>query len=97
MENRLDPNYYQKIYMDLEKVVAKRTKYKLRDFIELMAGGVTPKVTEQDKYYTDSTNGVPFLRVQNLSPEGLDWSDCKYINKDTHNGLLKRSQVFQGD
>ena len=34
MENRLDPNYYQKIYMDLEKVVAKRTKYKLRDFIE---------------------------------------------------------------
>lgn len=95
--NRLDPNYYKKVYMDLEEAVAKLTKYKLRDFIQFMASGVTPKITEYDKYYSDSTNGVPFLRVQNLSPEGLNWSDCKYINKETHNQLLKRSQVFEGD
>lgn len=97
IENRLDPNYYKKIYMDLEAAVAKQTKYKLRDFVKLMAGGVTPKVTEANKYYCDSSNGVPFLRVQNLSSEGLDWSDCKYINNETHIGLLKRSQVFEGD
>lgn len=95
--DRLDPNYYKKIYMDLETAAAKQTKYQLRDFIKLMAGGVTPKVTEYDEYYSDSENGVPFLRVQNLSPEGLDWSDCKYINQETHTGLLKRSQVSQGD
>lgn len=45
----------------------------------------------------DSNAGIPFLRVQNLSPEGLDYSDCKYINQETHNSLLKRSQVMQGD
>lgn len=95
--NRFDPNYYKKVYMDLERAVAKQTKYKLRDFIKLMAGGVTPKITEYDKYYSDSVKGIPFLRVQNLSPEGLDCSDCKYINEETHNGLLKRSQVSQGD
>lgn len=83
--------------MDLEASVAKQTKYKLRDFIQFMASGVTPKITEHDKYYSDSDNGVPFLRVQNLSPEGLDYSDCKYINKETHTELLKRSQVSQGD
>lgn len=85
------------MYMELEAAVKKQTQYKLRDFIKLMAGGVTPKITEYDKYYSDSVKGIPFLRVQNLSPEGLEWSDCKYINKDTHNGILKRSRVFQGD
>lgn len=83
--------------MDLELAVAKQTKYKLRDFIKLMAGGITPKVTEYDKYYSYSSKGIPFLRVQNLSPEGLDLSDCKYINEETHNRILKRSQVFGGD
>lgn len=78
-------------------MVGNRTKYRLRDFIKLMASGVTPKITEYDKYYSDSVDGIPFLRVQNLSPEGLNRKDCKYINKDTHNGLLKRSQVFEGD
>lgn len=97
IKERLDPNYYKKVYMDLEEMVGKRTKHKLRDFIKLMASGVTPKITEYDKYYSDSVDGIPFLRVQNLSPEGLNWTDCKYINQDTHNGLLKRSQVFQGD
>lgn len=81
----------------MERAVERQTKYKLRDFIKLMASGITPKVTEYDKYYSDSTNGIPFLRVQNLSPEGLDYSDCRYINKETHFGILKRSQVFQGD
>lgn len=93
----MDPGYYKKIYMDLELEVAKQTKYKLRDFVKFMASGVTPKITEYDKYYCDSSNGIPFLRVQNLSPEGLDYSDCKYINKETHNNLLRRSQVSQGD
>lgn len=62
-----------------------------------MNSGITPKVTEYDDYYTDADKGIPFLRVQNLSPEGLCLSDCKYINEKTHSGILKRSQVFQGD
>lgn len=95
--NRFDPNYYKKEYMYLEKTVKELTQYRLRDFVKFMASGVTPKVTEYGKYYSNSDNGIPFLRVQNLSPEGLDWSDCKYINKETHDVLLRRSQVSEGD
>lgn len=83
--------------MDLEKLVAQQTIYKLRDFVKFMAGGITPKVTDKGQYYSDSDNGVPFLRVQNLSPEGLDCTDCKYITKETHNGMLKRSRIFPND
>jgi restriction endonuclease S subunit len=49
-------------------------------------------------YYSEKENGIPFLRVQNLSPTGvLEFDDCKYINEETHNGMLKRSQVSAGD
>lgn len=61
-----------------------------------MAGGATPKTTEQEKYYSDET-GIKFIRVQNLSPEGLKLEDCKYINEETHNGMLVRSKVFEND
>jgi restriction endonuclease S subunit len=43
-----------------------------------------------------SENGVPFLRVQNVTEEGISLEDCKYINFETHNGMLKRSQVKEG-
>lgn len=36
------------------------------------------------------------MRVQNVTEEGLNLTDCKYINFDTHNGMLKRSQVKEG-
>lgn len=97
MKNRLDPDYYKEIYMELEAAVGKQTKFQLRDFVKQMASGVTPKIAEYDKYYSDSAHGIPFLRVQNLSPEGLVLSECRYIHKDTHNKMLKRSQVSEGD
>lgn len=97
IDKRLDPAYYKKFYMDLEKAVSAQTTYKLRDFIKFMASGVTPKITETVKYYVDADDGIPFLRVQNLTPEGLDYADCKYINQETHTTLLKRSQVVSGD
>ena len=36
------------------------------------------------------------MRVQNVTEEGINLTDCKYINFDTHNGMLKRSQVKEG-
>lgn len=82
--------------MELENKIRKITKYKLRDFVVKMAGGATPKTTEYDKHYcTDDRGGIPFIRVQNLSPEGLQLEDCKYIKKETHNGILARSKVFE--
>ena len=73
------------------------TDRKLKDFIIRISGGSTPDTKKSDEHYTDAHNGVSFIRVQNLSPEGLRLDDCKYITFNTHNGLLKRSQVSGGD
>ncbi|HJX50753.1 MAG TPA: restriction endonuclease subunit S [Candidatus Nanoarchaeia archaeon] len=98
MEKRLDPFYYVPELVELEKKVLFQHPKKLRDYVRGIASGATPKTTESEKYYTDKENGVPFLRVQNLTPTGLlEFDDCKYINGETHNGMLKRSQVNAGD
>ncbi|MFA4851818.1 MAG: restriction endonuclease subunit S [Bacteroidales bacterium] len=98
LEKRLDPFYYVPSLMDLEKKVLSKRPKKLRDYVVSIASGATPKTTEMELYYSDKEDGIPFLRVQNLSPTGiLEFEDCKYINHETHNGMLKRSQVSAGD
>jgi len=98
LEKRLDPFFYVPELLELErKVLAKKPK-KLRDYVVSVSSGATPKTTESELYYAEKENGIPFLRVQNLSPTGiLEFDDCKYINHETHNGMLKRSQVSAGD
>ena len=98
LEGRLEPEFYRPSIASYEKKIRSHTSRKLKDFALTLAGGATPPKTESDKYYSDSTNGVPFLRVQNLQTNGeLLLDDCVYINKETHTGLLKRSQVSEGD
>src|SRR3990167_3260241 len=97
IEKRFDPFYYVPELVELErKVLAKKPK-KLRDYVISLSSGATPKRDEEEKYYSDADNGIPFLRVQNVTEFGLDLSDVKYINKETHEGYLKRSQVFEND
>jgi len=98
LEKRIDPFYYVPELVELEKKVLAKQPRKLRHYVQSIASGATPKTTESEKYYTEKENGIPFLRVQNLSPTGvLEFDDCKYINEETHNGMLKRSQVSEGD
>lgn len=98
LEKRLDPFYYVPELLELEKKVLAKEPKKLRDYVVGISSGATPKTTESEKYYAEKENGIPFLRVQNLSPTGiLEFDDCKYINEETHNGMLKRSQVKEGD
>lgn len=98
LEKRLDPFYYVPELLELEKKVLSKEPKKLRDYVVGISSGATPKTTESEKYYAEKENGIPFLRVQNLSPTGiLEFDDCKYINEETHNGMLKRSQVKEGD
>lgn len=98
MEKRLDPFYYVPELVELEKKVLAKKPKKLRDYVKGIASGATPKTTESEKYYAEKENGIPFLRVQNLSPTSiLEFDDSKYINEETHNGMLKRSQVSAGD
>lgn len=98
LEKRLDPFYYVPSLVELEKKILAKSPKKLRDFVKSISSGATPKKTESEKYYTDKENGIPFLRVQNLSPTGiLEFDDCKYINQETHDGMLTRSQVSADD
>jgi restriction endonuclease S subunit len=98
LEKRFDPFFYVPELLELEKKVLAKKPKKLRDYVVSVSSGATPKRDEEEKYYSDKDNGIPFLRVQNLSPTGvLEFDDCKYINHETHNGMLKRSQVSAGD
>ena len=64
------------------------------DVIESISGGATPLRANEDQY-TDS--GIKFLRIQNITPIGFDFSDVKYITEIVHNNLLKRSQLAEND
>jgi len=98
IEGRLEPVYYRPSIALLERKIRSLSTKKLRNYAFSIAGGATPKKTEAEKYYSNSENGVPFLRVQNLQTTGdLSLDGCLYINKETHSGLLKRSQVAEGD
>ena len=98
LEGRLEVQYYLPEIYQLEKTVREMSKKKLKDFIIKMSSGATPSVQEEEKYYGDEVNGIPFLRVQNLNSNSrLDLSNVKYINKETHENYLKRSQVLEGD
>mgnify|MGYP004523047947 CR=1 FL=1 len=98
IEGRLEPEFYRPSIADLEKIIRGKSSHKLRDYALSVSGGATPKKTEGDKYYADKETGVPFLRVQNLNTDGtLSFDDYLYINKETHEGMLARSQVSEGD
>lgn len=98
LEGKLEVSYHQPQISNLEKIVRNRSTKKLKYFIEKISSGATPSVVEADKYYSDSASGIPFLRVQNLQTNGkLNLCDVKYINKETHEKYLKRSQVSEGD
>lgn len=98
IEGRLEPDYYRPSISLLEKKVRALATKRLRNYAYSIAGGATPKKTEAEKYYSTPENGVPFLRVQNLQPTGeLSLDGCLYINQETHNELLRRSQVSEGD
>lgn len=98
MTGRWDPSYFRPDLVALEKRVREVTPYRLRDFVQRMAGGATPPTTEAETHYTESADGVPFIRVQNLSTTGhLNLEDCKHITRSTHEGLLARSKLSGGE
>lgn len=98
MTGRWDPAYYRPELVSLEKRVLNVTSHRLRDFVLQISGGATPSTKEADTHYTENADGVPFIRVQNLSTTGqLDLVDCKRITRNTHEGLLGRSRLSGGE
>lgn len=98
MTGRWDPAYFRPALVALEKRLRSVTPNRLRDYVRRMAGGATPSTKEADTHYTESADGVPFIRVQNLSTTGrLNLDDCKRITRSTHEGLLGRSRLSGGE
>ena len=98
LEGRLDTEYYKTDIRSLENKIRAESKKKLSDFILRISSGATPSVQEEEKFYSDKENGIPFLRVQNLQTNGrISLEDVKYINDETHENYLKRSQVSGGN
>src|SRR2546430_1949154 len=95
---RWDPFYFRPELVRLEERVCKVTSLCLRDFVTRIAGGATPSTSENEIHYTEGIDGVPFIRVQNLSTTGrLNLKDCKRITRRTHEGLLARSKLWGGE
>jgi type I restriction enzyme M protein len=93
---RLDPFYYEPRYKAIDEALRKG-KYELIEFrkiISEISGGATPKA--KGKAYLDN-EGIPFLRVQNITEEGIKLEDVKYINEQTHNKDLGRSKLKPKD
>ncbi len=98
MTGRWDPSFFRPDLVALEERVRKVTPHRLRDFVQRMAGGATPATKEAKTHYTEGTDGVPFIRVQNLSTTGhLSLENCKRITRSTHEGLLARSKLSGGE
>jgi len=93
---RLDPYYHQPKFEKHEESLfqSKFPFKKFEDIISEMSGGATPKA--KGEAYLEKP-GIPFLRIQNITEEGIKLEDVKYINDETHNGLLRRSQLKPGD
>jgi restriction endonuclease S subunit len=64
--------------------------FELGSLILEMSGGATPLGAR----YLDE--GIPFLRIQNITESGIDLSDVRYISEETHQ-QMKRSQTRPGD
>ena len=62
--------------------------------IESISGGATPLRANEEQYCDE---GIKFLRIQNITSQGFDFNDVKYITEEVHSGLLKRSQLSNGD
>jgi len=48
------------------------------------------------EFYCDPSEGIPFLRSQNVRPGKLDWEGVQYITKEFHS-RLRKSQIRFGD
>jgi restriction endonuclease S subunit len=95
---RLDPFFHIPYLVRLDNLFKSKAGASLRHYANSYASGATPSKDESDIHYTTADKGIPFIRVQNLSITGeLQLTDLVYITHETHNGMLNRSKVFEGD
>lgn len=87
---RLDAEYWGTGYTTLIDYLKSMPHYTLADLADF-ANGATPRGAR----YLE--RGIPFLRIQNVGRSRLELDDVVYIDEETHNDLLSRSQLQPGD
>lgn len=93
---RLDAEYYQSKYEDIETKIHNFPTIKLMDLVQYpITSGATPKAGGSD--YTDFENGIPFLRAVDLKNARVDIANLLYIKPETHAKSLKRTKLTKGD
>ena len=93
---RLDSEYYQSKYEDIETKIHNFPTIKLKDLVQYpITSGATPKAGGSD--YTDSENGIPFLRAIDLKNARVDIANLLYIKPEIHEKSLKRTNLMKGD
>lgn len=94
---RLDAEYYQAKYKMIEKILYRFQTTKLKDLVIYpISSGSTPKAGGEN--YTNSTDGIRFLRVVDIKNGQIDEdSDFLYIKDEVHTGMLKRTRLIKGD
>lgn len=94
--SRLDATYHHPRYIDALRALQSGNGLHLMlgDILLDIAGGATPKAKDQSLY---ADSGIKFLRILNVKPNRLDFSDLNHIQPEVHEGLLKRSQLAADD
>ena len=96
INQRLNVNYYLPSYQnDIEKLRSANHDrlHRIADFAKVVCGPFGSAIKNND-YLPD---GVPLLRITNISPNGvLDYDDIKYISKELSDKLYN-TQVSCGD
>lgn len=94
---RLDAEYYQPKYEVLEDLLNKFVQISIIELVNYpVVSGTTPKAGDST-FYTDSENGIPFLRAVDIKENKVTIEDANYIKREVHNGILKRTKLLKGD
>lgn len=92
IEDRIEALYYKKQYIDVEeKLITFKGGYKyLKEICKKITDGThkTPDYREE---------GITFVTSKNISEDGIDFENTKYISKQEHDEISKRCKVESGD
>jgi restriction endonuclease S subunit len=94
IEDRIDAEYYKPGYLYLENILNKSFNFKtLREISTKIVDGPFGSDLLKSEYIKD---GIPLLRVKNISGEGIDINDIVFITHEKQKEL-QRSKVVAGD
>lgn len=93
---RLDAEFYQSKYDELENLFNRFERIKLADLVNYpISSGITPKANGDD--YADKESGIAFIRAVDLQNGEVNLDNLNYIKPNIHQTTLKRTQLKQND